>query len=261
MPTTSHTDFPCASGTNIFAQSTHEHASSSSPSATQHPHASTTHPNAQYTARIELSTKVVDNETKLRRTLVHEMCHAAAWLLDHTAKPPHGPVFRRWAARVMDRCPDLEVTTCHNYEIFYAFRWQCTNSWYVVCSAWGPGGFCCMSPQGMIPATSRCGKVYGRHSNSLDVNSKVCGVCNGRLVALGRFNQDGTPAAVRAPTPYSIFVKEHFSAAKARCPAGTPHKEVMRVLADKWKTKRKVNDTTSQHDLQERFSHQLSIRD
>lgn len=52
----------------------------------------TSSPPFLYTARIELSTKVLDNEAKLRRTLVHEMCHAAAWLLDHTAKPPHGPV-------------------------------------------------------------------------------------------------------------------------------------------------------------------------
>ena len=46
----------------------------------------------EYTARIELSVKVLDSECKLQRTLVHEMCHAAAWLVDHVAKPPHGPV-------------------------------------------------------------------------------------------------------------------------------------------------------------------------
>lgn len=98
----------------------------------------------EHSARIELSVKVLDTEAKLRRTLVHEMCHAAAWLVDHVAKPPHGPVrglfsfflharahqvFRKWAARVVARCPDLEVTTCHSYEIFYPFRWQCTNAW------------------------------------------------------------------------------------------------------------------------------------
>lgn len=54
---------------------------------------------------------------------------------------------------------------------------------------------------------TRCGKVYGRHSNSLDVSTKVCGVCRGRLMALGRFNPDGTPAAARGPTPYGQFVK------------------------------------------------------
>ncbi len=40
--------------------------------------------------------QVLDCEEKLLRTLCHEMCHAAAWLVDHVGKPPHGPVFRRW---------------------------------------------------------------------------------------------------------------------------------------------------------------------
>lgn len=35
-------------------------------------------------ARVELSTKVLDTPVKLRRTLLHELCHVAAWLL-----PPH----------------------------------------------------------------------------------------------------------------------------------------------------------------------------
>lgn len=46
----------------------------------------------RYTARVELSSKVLDSSDRLRRTLVHELCHVAAWLLDHVAKPPHGEV-------------------------------------------------------------------------------------------------------------------------------------------------------------------------
>ncbi|RYG52988.1 hypothetical protein EON66_09205 [archaeon] len=89
-----------------------------------------------YTARIELSKKVVDTPFKLAQvcllqgsapqcaralvranyelarfrvilpttmshhnfvqTLLHEMCHAAAWLVDHNNKPPHGAVFMTW---------------------------------------------------------------------------------------------------------------------------------------------------------------------
>ena len=30
-------------------------------------------------ATIELSTKVIDDEERLRSTLLHEMCHAAQW--------------------------------------------------------------------------------------------------------------------------------------------------------------------------------------
>ena len=46
-----------------------------------------------YTARVELSSKVLDCFGKLERTLCHELCHVAAWLVDHIAMPPHGTVF------------------------------------------------------------------------------------------------------------------------------------------------------------------------
>ena len=71
---------------------------------------------------MELSSKVLDCLGKLERTLCHELCHVAAWLLDHTAKPPHGPVFKRWADAAMKRYTHLDITTCHAYEIFYPFR-------------------------------------------------------------------------------------------------------------------------------------------
>ena len=50
-----------------------------------------------HTARVELSSKVVDSEYKLRNTLAHELCHVAAWVVDHKAKPPHGEHFKKWA--------------------------------------------------------------------------------------------------------------------------------------------------------------------
>lgn len=37
-------------------------------------------------ATIELSVKVIDNEERLRATLLHEMCHVAAFLVDGTTK-------------------------------------------------------------------------------------------------------------------------------------------------------------------------------
>ena len=48
----------------------------------------------RYGARVELSAKVLDDADRLERTLAHELCHVAAWLLDHVAKPPHGKVGR-----------------------------------------------------------------------------------------------------------------------------------------------------------------------
>jgi hypothetical protein len=73
--------------------------------------------NQTRTATIELATKVVDstevrkalaklwvvfltrNRKKLRCTLAHEMCHAAAWIVDGVSKPPHGDAFKTWARR------------------------------------------------------------------------------------------------------------------------------------------------------------------
>ena len=62
-----------------------------------------------------------------------------SWLLGYRVpalrrpgSPITGPlqraqVFKRWAAAAMAAHPELDVSTCHNYEISYAFRWACTN--------------------------------------------------------------------------------------------------------------------------------------
>ena len=54
-------------------------------------------------ASIELSTKIIDEEHRLRSTVLHEMCHAAAWLVDGVSKPPHGSCFKKWANIAMQR--------------------------------------------------------------------------------------------------------------------------------------------------------------
>lgn len=64
---------------------------------------------------------------------------------------------------------------------------------------------------------------------------QVCSLCNGKLQALGRFNSDGTPAKARAPSQYSLFVKENFATQKQECGPGTPHKQVMQALSTRWK--------------------------
>ena len=38
----------------------------------------------RYTASVQLASKVIDTEAKLRATLLHELCHVATWVL-----PPH----------------------------------------------------------------------------------------------------------------------------------------------------------------------------
>lgn len=78
-------------------------------------------------AAIELSTKVIDDEERLRSTLLHEMCHAAQWLVDGVHKPPHGAIFKKWASKSMSKISDVEVTTTHNYLIAYKFAWVRLN--------------------------------------------------------------------------------------------------------------------------------------
>ncbi len=75
------------------------------------------------TATIELASKVIDDEERLRATLLHEMCHAAQWLLDGVHKPPHGSSFKKWAALSTRAIGDVEVTTTHDYQIVYKYAW------------------------------------------------------------------------------------------------------------------------------------------
>lgn len=74
-------------------------------------------------ATIELSTKVLDSQERLESTLLHEMVHAAAWILDDQCKPPHGKYFWKWARIAMKEIPGIEVTTTHSYEIEYKYAW------------------------------------------------------------------------------------------------------------------------------------------
>jgi predicted SprT family Zn-dependent metalloprotease len=77
------------------------------------------------TASIELSTKVVDDPHRLRTTLLHEMCHAAAWIIDGVSKPPHGKCFQKWARVAMNHVRDIEVITRHNFQISFKYVWTC----------------------------------------------------------------------------------------------------------------------------------------
>ena len=137
----------------------------------------------EYTCSIELSSKILDTDEKLRTTLVHEMTHAAAWIIDHNNNPPHGPVFKKWARRVEEVYHDLKVTTCHSYEINYKY-------WYV-----------CIG----------CSSRYGRHSKSIDVGKFGCGKCSGSLCLEGagsRLKKDGTP---RKQGAFSIYMKVFYT--------------------------------------------------
>ncbi|GFS46610.1 acidic repeat-containing protein [Trichonephila inaurata madagascariensis] len=79
----------------------------------------------EYSCRIELSTKVVTSFDRLRDTLLHEMCHAAVWLVNKQ-RCQHGPLWQTWASRCNLILPQIQVPTrCHDYQISYRFIYKC----------------------------------------------------------------------------------------------------------------------------------------
>ena len=160
---------------------------------------------------ITLAVKVIDSYERLRKTLAHEMCHAAAWLIDGCNRPPHGRTFRHYAQLCERRLPSLSISTCHTYAIYYPWRYRCSSP--------------------------HCGQEVGRHTDSLDVDASRCGRCGGRLVRLGKFARDGTPVAVREVKGFAAFVKAQQARVRAENP-GTPQRAVMGLLSAEWKRQR-----------------------
>jgi len=177
----------------------------------------------RHIATIELSTKILDNLERLRATLLHEMCHAAAWLVDGVHKPPHGKVFKKWANHSMRRIQDVEVTTTHDYVIRFRFAWKCQNA--------------------------ACGSIIKRHSRSVDPNKHCCGSCKGRLTEIevpGSKNDVATvghtPKKKRAPTGFSLFVQKNSKAVRERLVAergsSVTQPEVMKECGRMWREKK-----------------------
>ncbi|KAK2849306.1 hypothetical protein Q5P01_009140 [Channa striata] len=158
-------------------------------------------------ARIELSEKVCDSADRLRDTLIHEMCHAATWLINGV-RDGHGNFWKLYARKATVMHPELPmVTRCHSYDIKYKFQYQCT----------------------------RCQNTIGRHSKSLDTQRFVCALCTGQLVLL-------TPSKPRAPTPFANFVKENYGTVRQEL-AGQSHADVMRKLSADFASKTKLSQS------------------
>jgi SprT-like family len=151
--------------------------------------------------------------------LLHEMCHAAAWVVDAVAKPPHGPCFKKWANTAMENVPDVVVTTMHDYEIEFSYAWACT--------------------------TPKCGAVIKRHSRSIDVYKQVCGKCRGKLMEIelpsagGNGPAEHTPRKAAPLSVYNLFVKEHSASVRKQLEEAVNDKvsqaEVMRECARRWR--------------------------
>lgn len=175
------------------------------------------------TSRIVLSSKILDTPDRLRDTLIHEMCHAATWIIDGISDG-HGPCWKNWASKAMLRFPELpRIKRCHDYDIKTKYTYRCIG----------------------------CGYSFGRHSKSLDTERKRCGYCYGKFELLvnlkektqGNRRGGATPASsvysdanTRTPRPvtgFALFVKENYGEIKKSNNA-LPHKDVMKLLGQKF---------------------------
>ncbi|CAB3386457.1 Hypothetical predicted protein [Cloeon dipterum] len=146
-------------------------------------------------SRIELSGKILQNAGQLRDTLIHEMCHAATWVIDEMLGG-HGPVWKKWTRKANRIHPELpEIKRCHSYQIETAYTYRCT----------------------------KCQYSFGRSSKSLDTERKVCGYCKGKFELIVN-NKKGTP---REPKGFALFVKENYKIVKQK---DMKHKDVMQLL-------------------------------
>lgn len=110
------------------------------------------------TAQIVLSTKVLDSPERLRDTLIHELCHAASWIISGYSDG-HGPHWTRWTEQAMKRFPELSmIDRTHSYSIRTKYQYKCVD----------------------------CGYTVGRHTKSLDTCRKVCGYCRGSFKLLAK---------------------------------------------------------------------------
>jgi predicted SprT family Zn-dependent metalloprotease len=183
-------------------------------------------------AKVELSTKVIDDQEKLRTTLLHELIHAAVWILEGVSKPPHGKEFKRWAAHAMREIKDVKVTTTHSYEINYRYAWACTNS--------------------------NCSFIVKRHSKSVDTKKHVCGRCKSSLIEVDPISSNGTSATPKTqpkPSAYNLFVKNQSkivrqSLMQEQLSKGVKNpnvgqSDVMKECARRWRDHKQKQHTTS----------------
>ncbi|KAH8281227.1 hypothetical protein KR018_000136 [Drosophila ironensis] len=135
-------------------------------------------------SRIELSEKVLTSADRLRCTLIHELCHAAAWLFN--GENGHGKVWKSWARRANDKFPELpKIGVCHNYDIEFKYTYKCIN----------------------------CGNSSHAHSRSRKVENLRCSRCRGPItIILNKKDKQGNIVSTPAGQAkgFAKFVKENF---------------------------------------------------
>ena len=159
-------------------------------------------------SRIVLATKILDTPDRLRDTLIHEMCHAAAWLINDVSDG-HGPFWTGWANKAMRTLPELPpIRRCHDYKIKTKFTYRCVG----------------------------CGYSIGRHSKSLDIERKRCGHCYGKFeLLLNKTTKAGTvqvQTPKKEPTGFALYVKQNYNFVKKE--RNMRHADVMKTLGQQF---------------------------
>ncbi|XP_071950725.1 uncharacterized protein [Antedon mediterranea] len=165
-------------------------------------------------SRIELSDKVCDSAERLRDTLIHELCHGAAWLV-HGVSDGHGKFWKYWAAKANMAHPEIPVISrCHSYVINTKFKYDC----------------------------SKCGYTIGRHSKSLDTSRYRCGCCKGEFVLRPQLDKGGKPVKKRQPSKFALYVKDNYSSVK-KDNEQMKHADIMRILSQEFGNKAKISNS------------------
>ncbi|KAK7445504.1 hypothetical protein BaRGS_00040344 [Batillaria attramentaria] len=153
-------------------------------------------------AHIELASKVCDTPERIRDVLVHELCHAASWLIDGV-RDCHGPGWRYWADKANKTHPEIPpVSPYHEYSI-----------------------------------TTKT----GRHSKSVDIDNYVCGHCDGRIQLLRvRHGKKARPIShnPREPSSFALFLRENYRKVKRRNKE-LSSSEIMKQLSEEFARKNK----------------------
>ncbi|XP_075699584.1 germ cell nuclear acidic protein-like [Rhinoderma darwinii] len=111
--------------------------------------------NGDRSAIIQLSDKVCDSAERVKNTLIHEMCHAACWIIDGRAEDCHGRLWKFYCEEANLAHPELPpITQHHDYEIHYPVVYECSG----------------------------CQFRVGRWTESLDTERFLCGSCHNKMV-------------------------------------------------------------------------------
>lgn len=161
--------------------------------------------NGDRSCKIELSEKVITCAERMRSTLIHEMCHAAAWIFN--AENGHGKHWKNWTYRAQRALPGLPpITVCHQYAIEYKYTYQCVL----------------------------CKSKYNAHSRSKKTENIRCAYCHGKIeLFMNKKTKDGEIVAtpVKAGKGFAAFVKDKYKQVRQ---GENSHADTMKILSQKF---------------------------